>query len=51
MGVLAVFQSKQPLLIGNDANRKPGRADLEFEEIRLYNRALTVGELREVAGK
>jgi hypothetical protein len=45
-GVLSVFQGKQPLLIGNDANRRPGQADLEFREIRLYDRALTVPELK-----
>jgi hypothetical protein len=44
-GVLSVFQGKQPLLIGNDANRKPGQADLEFSEIRLYSRGLTAKEL------
>lgn len=44
-GLLSLFRSHQPLLIGNDANRKPGQTTVDYAEIRLYNRALTPAEL------
>jgi len=43
--LLSLFRSQQPLLIGNDANRKPCQAEVEYAEIRLYSRALTPAEL------
>jgi len=43
--VRSVFQSKQPLLIGNDANLRAITSRLEIDEVRLYDRALTLTEL------
>jgi len=41
----SIFVSKQPLLVGNDANLRAITSRLEIDEVRLYDRALTQGEL------
>jgi hypothetical protein len=40
-----LLQSKQPLLLGNDANLKAPTSRLELDEVRLYDRALAPDEL------
>ena len=45
----SVFRSKQPLLIGNDANLRAMTSRLEIDEVRLYDRALTSAELADIA--
>ena len=37
--------SKQPLIIGNDANYKASSAAIAIDEVRLYDRALAPAEL------
>lgn len=41
----SVYRSRQPLLIGNDANLRAITSRLEIDEVRLYDRALTPAEL------
>jgi hypothetical protein len=41
----SIFRSNQPLIIGNDISLKAKTAAIEFDEIRLYNRALSGEDL------
>ena len=43
--VAAIFRSRQPLLVGNDAALRPNPSLLELDEVRIYGRALTTEEL------
>jgi len=40
-----LFQSRQPLFIGNEVNLKANPSRVELDEVRLYDRALTPDEL------
>lgn len=44
-GGRSIYQSDVPLIIGNDANLKALCAELWIDEVRIYDRALTVEEL------
>ncbi|PIX48638.1 MAG: hypothetical protein COY42_29460 [Armatimonadetes bacterium CG_4_10_14_0_8_um_filter_66_14] len=45
----SLFRSTQPLLLGNDANLNAPCSPLEFDEVRLYDRALSLEELAKIA--
>ena len=45
VGVNRIHRSDQPLLLGNDANLGATGVPVEFDEVRLYNRALGTEEL------
>ena len=40
-----IYRNRQPLLIGNSADLRANACALEFDEVRIYNRALTASEL------
>jgi hypothetical protein len=40
-----IYRSRVPLLIGNASGLPASPCVIEFEEVRIYNRALAVGEL------
>jgi hypothetical protein len=41
----SIFRSEQPLIIGNDISLKTKTAAIEFDEVRIYNRALSGEDL------
>ena len=45
IAIQSIFQSPQPLTIGDDVNLNPNSTPLEIDEVRLYDRALTPAEL------